>query len=106
MKELNEIKYKFVIDTTKFFVGKYIDGEIKDFNQIVNNVKSLCSFVKEMTFIYDESIWPPNKPNTHNNLIQFNVQFINEIGHLPFRFLVKKGIEQDVILLNTNDTKD
>ena len=27
MKELNEIKYKFVIDTTKFFVGKYIDGE-------------------------------------------------------------------------------
>jgi hypothetical protein len=56
MKELNEIKYKFVIDTTKFFVGKYIDGEIKDFNQIVTNVKSLCSFVKEMAFIYDESI--------------------------------------------------
>ena len=100
MKELNEIKYKFVIDTTKFFVSKYVDGDVEDFNQIINNVKSLCPFIKEMAFIYDESIWPSNKPNTHNNLIQFNVQFVNEIEYLPFRFLVKKGVEQDVILLN------
>ena len=69
--ELNEIKYRFVIDLTKFFVGKYNDGEIKDLNLIIRNVKSLSNFVKEMSFVYDESIWFPDKPETHKNLIEF-----------------------------------
>jgi hypothetical protein len=98
--ELNEIKYRFVIDLTKFFVGKYNDGEIKDLNLIVGNVKSLSNFVKEMSFVYDESIWFPDKPETHKNLIEFKVQLYNDLSYLPFRFFINKGTNQEPILLN------
>jgi len=98
--ELNEIKYRFVIDLTKFFVGKYHDGEIKDLNLIVRNVKSLLNFIKEMSFVYDESIWFPDKPETHKNLIEFKVQLYSDLSYLPFRLFINKGTNQEPILLN------
>lgn len=98
--ELNEIKYRFVIDLTKFFVGKYNDGQIKDLNLIIRNVKSLSNFVKEMSFVYDESIWFPDRPETNKNLIEFKVQLYNDLSYLPFRLFINKGTNQEPILLN------
>ena len=100
MEELNEIKYRFVIDLTKFFVGKYNNGEIKELELIVRNVKALSNFVKDMSFVYDETIWFPNKPETHKNLIEFKVQLMNNLSYLPFRFFINKGTNQEPIMIN------
>jgi hypothetical protein len=37
MKTLDEIKYQFIINLTKFFLYKYKLGEIKNLEQIGNN---------------------------------------------------------------------
>lgn len=100
--DLNEIKYKFVIDLTKFFIGKYNIGEIKDLDLVVRNVKSLSKFVKEISYVYDETIWFPDKPETYKNLIEFKVQLHNSFDYMPFRLFINKGANQDAILLNSN----
>lgn len=99
IKELNEIKYNFVVDLTKFFVGKYKDGEIKDLNLIIRNVMSSSKFVKDMAFVYDETIWLPDNPNAYKNLIEFKVQLQNEVCFLPFRLFIDKGANQEPIFL-------
>lgn len=98
--ELDEIKYNFVIELTKFFLDKYKTGEIKNLNAVVSNVKSISVFVKEIDFVYDETIWFPDQPETFKNLIQFKIQLSGNLGYLPFRLFIKKGKNQNAILLN------
>lgn len=102
MKELKEIKYKYVIDLTKYFINKYNDGEIKDLHSVIRNIKSLSKSIKEMTFVFDETIWLPDEPETFKNLIEFKVQLHNELEYLPFRLFINKGTEQEPILLNNS----
>ncbi len=102
MNELDHIKYKFIIDLTRFFIGKYNNGIISDLDLVVNNVKSQVNFIKEMSFVFDETIWFPNHPETYKNLIQFNVKLHNTSHYLPFRLLINKGMNQEPILLNQN----
>jgi len=106
MKKLNEIKYQFVIDLTKFFIGKYNDGEIKELDSIVRNVMALSKFIVNMCYVYDETIWRPDEPESHKNLIEFKVQLFNEFCYLPFRLYINKGANQEAILLNNlNDNE-
>jgi hypothetical protein len=100
--ELEEIKYRFIIDLTKFFIQKYNDGEIKDLELIVRNVKALSIFVKDMSFVYDETIWHPDKPERYKNLIEFKVQLKSDLGYLPFRLFIKKGENQEPIFLDSS----
>ena len=100
MGELNEIKYRFVMNLTKFFVEKYRDGEIKELESIIRNVKTLSNFVMNMSFVYNETIWFPDKHETYKNLIEFKVQLCGNVNYLPFRFFINKGISQEPILLN------
>ncbi len=106
MEELNKIKYRFVIDLTKFFVEKYSNGEIKDLELIIRNVKSLANFVKEMSFVYNEGIWFSDNPDTYKNLIEFNVQLYNEIEYLLFRLYINKGMNQEPIFIKNLMTWD
>lgn len=53
-----------------------------------------------MSFVYDESIWFPDKPETHNNLIEFKVKLYNDLSYLPFRLFINKGTNQEPVLLN------
>jgi hypothetical protein len=97
--ELNDIKYDFVINLTKFFVEKYRDGEIKKLDLIDRNVVQLAPFVLNFGHTFDESIWSPGKPEWYKNLIDFKVQLVGTLGYLPFRLFIKKGYDQKPILL-------
>lgn len=99
MKELKEIDYNYIVDLTKFFITKYRDGELKDLNMVINNVKSRSNSVKEMSFVFDETIWPPDEHEWYRDLIQFNVQLLNDLSYLPFRLFISKGMDQEPILL-------
>ena len=75
-------------------------GRVLAFSIISLATKSLSNFVKEMSFVYDESIWFPDKPETHNNLIEFKVKLYNDLSCLPFRLFINKGTNQEPVLLN------
>jgi len=99
--ELKDIRYRFVVDLTKFFLEKYRTGELKDLGSVVQNVKSASDCVWEMSFVFDESIWTADKPELCNDLVQFNVQLKNTIEYLPFRLLVSGGFDQQPMMLNS-----
>jgi hypothetical protein len=65
---LNDIKYEYVINLTKFFVEKYRDGEIKDLNLIDKNVIAMAPFITNFKHTFDETIWPPTRPELYKNL--------------------------------------
>jgi hypothetical protein len=99
---LDEIKYRFIIDLTLFFVGKYKEGEIKEISSITHNVKTLSgNIIQEISFVYDESIWPPSNEEAIKNLIEFKVQLTNTISYLPFRLYINKGSDQEPIFINS-----
>jgi hypothetical protein len=101
MSELNKIQYKFVMDVTRFFVDLYGKDEIKDFDQIIRNVKSQAPFVLNMGFTFDETIWFPIEPDTIRNLIEFKVQLNGKSSWLPFRLFINKGLNQEIIIPNS-----
>lgn len=97
--ELDEIKYKFIVDLAKFFISKYKTKELKSLDLVVNNIKAMAPFIQEIGYTFDESIWFPTKPKLYNNLIEFKVQLRGQIAYLPFRLYVNKGFSQKPILL-------
>jgi len=97
--DLNSIKYDFVMDLTKFFLEKFRDGELKNVHLIDRNVLALAPFVQNFSHTFDESIWLPDKPEWYKNLIDFRVQLYGSVAYLPFRLFVKKGFNQNPILL-------
>lgn len=99
MMDLNSIKYDYVIELTKFFLEKYRDGELKKLHHIDRNVVALAPFVQNYASYFDETLWPPDKPEWNKNLIEFRVQLSGAVSYLPFRLFVKKGFNQKPILL-------
>lgn len=97
MNKLNEIKYNFIIELAKYFIEEYKDGYFKNFDVLIRSIKVTCSFVEEITFTFDESIWPPNKPELHNNLIVFKVKLINQLEYLQFGLLMNEDMYQETI---------
>lgn len=98
--ELNEIKYYYVIDLTKYFLEKYKTGEIKDFEHLIRCVKSNAPFIQSFSYKFDEEIWLPSNPELYKNLIEFRVQLNSLIEYLPFRLMISRGSEQMPIFLN------
>jgi hypothetical protein len=100
--ELNEIKYKYIVDLTKFFIEKYKSGEIKNFEMVRRNVIALAPFILDFGITFDETIWLPDDPNLYNNLIEFRVQLKGTIGYFPFRLFLKEGINQTPVYIDGN----
>jgi hypothetical protein len=99
--ELNEIKYEYIINLTKFFLQYYQkkNPEKKSFDMLITNVVSQCPSILEMTYKFNEEIWPPDYPEFYNNLIEFKVQLSGNLGYLLFRLFLNKGYDQTPILL-------
>ena len=97
--DLNSIKYDFVIELTKFFLEQYKNEDLKKLHHIDRNVVALAPFVQNYASFFDESLWPPDKPEWYKNLIEFRVQLAGSVAYLPFRLFVKKGFNQKPILL-------
>ena len=100
MYELKEIEYNFIINLTKFFLDRYKDGELKELEGIIRDVKARAPFVINMGFTFDKSIWLPDELEWYENLIEFKVQLVNELEILPFRLFLNGGTEQKPILLS------
>lgn len=95
--ELDEIKYNYAVELTKFFLEKYRDREIDSLDAVVRNVKRFNIAVMEMSYTYDESVWFPTMPETIRDLVEFKVQLSGSMGYLPFRLFVSKGYDQEPI---------
>lgn len=97
---IHDITYEYVINLTKFFLLDYAKGEI-NLHKVVARVKSVEPGLIRFDFTFDESIWPPLEPELYENLIEFRAQLRGtpEGSYLPFRLFVKKGYNQDPILL-------
>jgi hypothetical protein len=101
IKILHEIKYKYIIDLTKYFLSLYRDGEIKDLSRLVSIVKSNANCIAGMGFVFDESIWPPNRPEYYKNLVLFDMKLKGSGNVLIFRLMIDKGIDQEPMFFNS-----
>lgn len=100
---IKEIDYNYIIELTKFFVTKYYDNEIKNLDSIISNIKYRVPSVKEMSYTFDESIWPPDQhDDVYYKLIEFRVQLVSELEYLPFRLFIDKGFDQETIFIDGN----
>ena len=68
--KLDDINKEFVRKTIKYFLDKCFYGEVKTLDQVISNVKSNCK-LDNIKYIFDESIWTPDKPLHYKNKIRF-----------------------------------
>jgi len=100
--ELKEIQYDYIVNLTKFFLEKKKTGELKSFEQVIHNIKTLVPSITNFSYKFDEEIWLPTEPELYNNLIEFKVQLYGTVEYLPFRLMLNKDYEQEPIYLNQN----
>lgn len=96
---LKSITYDYIINLTKFFLEKYNKKEIKSLQQVLDIVCRRVPDIKDFAYIFDETIWVPDRPEWYKNLIEFKVAIGNSIEILPFRLKVDGGYEQKPIML-------
>ncbi len=102
---LDRIAYRSIYDYAAFFMGQLKGKTKEEFELLIRRVKSQVPQIKEMAYAFDESLWPPDVPEWHNNLIRFDVQLYNRIGYLSMRMAVDRGIDQELVSAPLPTTK-
>ena len=93
---MKNIRYRYIIEVTKYLLGQYKDNKINDLNQLVRIVKEQHPFILDFDYVFDERLWHPDKPELYNNLIEFGVHLRGYAERMTFRLLKNKGCEQEV----------
>jgi hypothetical protein len=96
--DLFDITYEYVVNLTKLYLEKYRDGEM-NLDKLSRVIQNIVPGIVTFSYKFNEEIWPPDKPELYENLIEFKVQLRGTYSYLPFRLMVKKGYNQEVILL-------
>jgi hypothetical protein len=98
--ELDVINYETVAMHVKYFM-KQIDGEPtkKELDLLKVRVLSKCPIIREFAYTFDESIWPPDQPESYKNKIQFRFSLVNRpsVFFLVFNFSDSKYFEFCII---------
>lgn len=100
--ELKSIQYDYIVNLTKFFLEKKRLGEIKDFDQLIHNIKTLVPAITNFSWKFDEEIWLPTERELYSNLVEFRVQLYGLAEHLPFRLMLNGGYDQEPMYINHN----
>lgn len=96
--ELEDIKYKYIIDLAKFFIEKHRDEQMP-LNLVVRNIETFAPYITNIGYTFDQTIWPSDKPDWYKNMIEFRVQLSGSVSYLPFRLFINKGSDQTPIML-------
>lgn len=102
IRDLTELRYDFIVELIRILIGKHKSREIKSLSQIIAITKSNAAFIQDITYVFDETIWLPDNPNAHKDLIQFNVQLRGQMEIMSFRYYLSKGANQSPIYYNNS----
>lgn len=102
---LDSIAYRSVYDHTAFFVGQLKGKSKEEFEMLLRRVKSRVPAVLEMMYTFDESIWLPDQPELHGDLVKFHVRLTNSMSTFSFYMLVSKGADQELVSAPLPTTK-
>jgi len=96
---LGDLTYEYIINLAKYFLEKYKNKEITSLDQLVVCVMSRVPELIKFDYKFNEEIWPPEYPELYENLIEFKAELSARAEYFPFRLMMKKGFDQEAILL-------
>lgn len=102
---LDRIAQRSIYDYTAFYVA-HLKGKTKeDFEWLIRCVKKEVPRIQDMMYTFDETIWLPDEPHWHNNLIKFQVRLRNRMETFSFMMAVDRGMDQELVSAPLPTTK-
>jgi hypothetical protein len=102
---LDRIAYRSIYDYAAHYMGHLKDKAPESFDILVRCVKQEVPRINEMIYTFDESIWRPDEPHWHNNLIKFHVRLKGRIDQYSFYMAVDRGVDQELVSAPLPTTK-